>query len=329
MQSPLLAALASILLATGCASPNLSEATESAPTTGAASSTTGTSGVATGSTSEPTSEPTSGSTSEPTSGSTSGTGGEPGNLFLADKFLNIAHRGGGRLRPEETLVAFENALAVGADVLEFDLHASLDDVVVAIHDETVDRTTGGTGTVRNLSFEALRALDAGYNYTPDDGATFPYRGMGLTIPTLDEILTAFPDAYYLIELKQNHPSIVDAVVASLTAHDALERVVLASFSLDTIAEVRAAAPTAMTALSLPEMVDLNANLDNPEYTPPAGFVQSPWDLTSAELVDFAHAKGLKVHPWTVNDAATMTTLIDRGVDGIMTDDPALLAAQVP
>jgi glycerophosphoryl diester phosphodiesterase len=117
----------------------------------------------------------------------------PGNPFLSDQLLNIAHRGGGRLRPEATLPAFENALSVGADVLEFDLHASSDGVVVVIHDETVDRTTDGTGAVQAMTFAELRMLDAGYEFTPDGGQTFPYRGMGIQIPTLVEVLAGFPD----------------------------------------------------------------------------------------------------------------------------------------
>jgi glycerophosphoryl diester phosphodiesterase len=251
----------------------------------------------------------------------------PGNPFLSDQLLNIAHRGGARLRPEATLLAFEHALSVGADVLEFDLHASSDGVVVAIHDDTVDRTTDGSGAVQAMTFAELRMLDAGYEFTPDGGQTFPYRGMGIQIPTLIEVLEAFPDQYYLIEIKQSEPSIVTDVLAILEMHSALDRVVIASFEQVTIDEVRAAEPELLTAMTPAEMVELLGASEQPDgYRPPALFVQAPWDIVDQPLVDFAHSVGLDVQPWTVNSESLMHDLIALGVDGIMTDDPALLEA---
>jgi glycerophosphoryl diester phosphodiesterase len=260
------------------------------------------------------------------SGETGDTDEPPENLFLSDRRLAIAHRGGGKLRPEATLVAFENALAVGADVIEFDLHSTLDGVVVVIHDDTVDRTTDGTGAVAELTFAELRTLDAGYAFTPDGGQTFPYRGMGIQIPTLDEVLDAFPDQYYCIEIKQLEPSIVPEVIASLDAHAVGDHVVLASFQQATIDEVRASAPELFTAMSFDEMVELYAASDDPNYSPAAVFVQAPWEVVDQPLVDFTHAIGLVMHPWTVNSEALMQDLIGLGVDGIMSDDPVLLEA---
>src|SRR5690554_1995342 len=150
---------------------------------------------------------TSNETETETETETGETGEPPGNLLLSDQVLNIAHRGGGLLRPETTLPAFEHALAVGADVLEFDLHASADGVIVAMHDDTVDRTTEGSGAIKDRSFAELRMLDAGYRFTTDDGQTYPYRGAGIQIPTLEEILLGFPDRYYLMEIKQSEPPI--------------------------------------------------------------------------------------------------------------------------
>jgi glycerophosphoryl diester phosphodiesterase len=289
--------------------------------------------------SEATSTSTSASSSESTEGhgesdteagatetETGDTDEPPGNLLLSDQQLNIAHRGGGRLRPEATLPAFEHALSVGADVIEFDVQASSDGVVVVIHDDTVDRTTDGSGAVSGMSFAELRMLDAGYDFTPDDGQTFPYRGMGIQIPTLDEVLEAFPDQYYLIEIKQYEPSIVPEVLASLEAHSVLDRVVIASFQQVTIDAVRAANPELFTAMTLPEMVEFYGASEQPGYRPPALFVQAPWDIVDQPLVDFAHSLGLEVQPWTVNSEPLMHDLIALGVDGIMTDDPELLEA---
>jgi len=212
---------------------------------------------------------------------TEGETGDPeplGNLLLSDKLLNIAHRGGGRLRPESTLLAFEHALSVGADVLEMDLHATADGVIVVIHDTTVDRTTDGSGAVAELDFAELRMLDAGYAFTTDDGQTYPYRGMGVVIPTLDEVLAGFPDSYFLLEIKQHDPPIVDPVLALLAAHEIDDRVVLASFSHATILAVREANPamfTAMSATEMSEFLQMMGDPGAPEYLPPCQFVQSP------------------------------------------------------
>jgi len=252
--------------------------------------------------------------------------GETGdeNLFTSDQFLNIAHRGGGRLRPEATLPAFENALLVGADVIEMDLHATADGVIVVLHDDTVDRTTEGSGAVSAMSFADLRMLDAGYEFTTDGGQTFPYRGMGIVVPTLDEVLTSFPGRYYSMEIKQTEPPIVDAVLAILADHDVGNHGVLVSFDDPTIEAVRAANPNQFTAMSLAEMTEFVSQLANPDYQPPCQFLQSPWDLSSQAVIDRAHALGMKVHPWTVNSEPTMVDLIVRGIDGLMSDDPALL-----
>lgn len=250
----------------------------------------------------------------------------PEKLLRSDEFINIAHRGGGALRPEETLIAYTHALSVGAAVIEMDLHASADGVVVLMHDDTVDRTTDGSGLIRELSLEALRELDAGYDFSPDGGETHPFRAMGVQVPTLEEVLETFPDAVYLMEIKQSEPDIVPAVLALLEAHDVGTRVVVASFNDATIEAVRASPLDLQTAMSTGEMVAFVAAMDDPEYAPPCHFIQPPWDLCSEEFVERAHTLDLKVHPWTVNGAALMEELIGRGVDGIMTDDPALLAS---
>ncbi|MEZ4381747.1 MAG: glycerophosphodiester phosphodiesterase [Nannocystaceae bacterium] len=256
------------------------------------------------------------------------TGADEDDLLLGDRLLNIAHRGGRVERPEATLLAFAHALEVGADVLEFDVHASSDGVLVAIHDDTVDRTTDGAGEVRSMTFAALQALDAGYTFSPDDGATHPYRGMGLTIPSVAEIFAAFPDAHFIIEIKQTEPPIAGALVDLLAEHDLLDRTVLAAFDSQALLEVRAQNPGVITSLNVDEMLDLHAHIGDPDYAAPARFVHSPWELTSPELVDFAHGLGLKVHPWTVNSPFVMDDMIEVGVDGIMTDDPALLESRL-
>lgn len=305
-----------VLVLLGCgegpsASASGSDATSTATST---SSESGTDGETIGSETETETDTETGTdTDEP-----------PGNPLLGDAVLNIAHRGGGRLRPEATLPAFANALEVGADVIEFDVHASSDGVIVVMHDETVDRTTDGTGEIKDMSFDELRLLDAGYRFTPDGGQTFPYRGMGIQIPSLDEVFESFPEQTYLIEIKQEEPSIVPTFLATLADHGVEDRVVVASFNQVTIDEVRAGNPALYTAFTAPEMIEFFSMGDSPDYTPPSLFVQPPWDVVDAQLIDRAHALGLKVHPWTINTELLMLDQLALGVDGIMTDDPALL-----
>lgn len=268
-----------------------------------------------------------------------GCGGEPesepegkapcqpaGHVLLCGERLLIAHRGGGKLAPEETLPAFENAMALGADVLELDVHSTADGEVVCLHDDTVDRTTDGSGPVHDLTFTELRALDAGYDFSPDGGATFPFRGQGIRVPTLAEVLEAHPNAWWSIEIKQSSPSIVDSVLDVIDAANAVERVVLVAFVDQVVLDIRAKRPDVLTGMPLGEMttfLTLSTETEG-DYEPPTRIVQPPSNGVSAELVLRANRFDLRLHAWTVNDQSEMEELLALGTHGIMTDDPALL-----
>jgi glycerophosphoryl diester phosphodiesterase len=250
------------------------------------------------------------------------------NLHLRNGFLNMAHRGGGKLAPEETVVAYQNAVAVGADVIECDVHSTADGALVCIHDATVDRTTDGTGKVHSLTLAQLRALDAGYRFTPDGGQSFPFRGKGHRIATLDEFLTLHPTGGYSIEIKQSEPSIAQPVVQAVVDHGAVAQTVVISFADTTMAEVRALAPQLTTGLALGEMLLLAGLSDEEEasYVPPAPIIQAPADqMDPVLLVARAHRLGMKVQFWTINDPVEMAALVAAGADGILTDQPAALA----
>jgi glycerophosphoryl diester phosphodiesterase len=245
------------------------------------------------------------------------------------RFTNIAHRGGAALRPENTLAAFTHAVELGADVLEMDVHATADGVVVLCHDPTVDATTDGTGPIAGMSFDELRTLDAGYRFTPDAGGTFPFRGQGIRIPTLEEVLAAFPTMPVSIEIKQYTPSIVERVLDVLRRTEATGRAVLVSFDQATMDAVRAGAPPELlTGMSLPEMVALNALDDAGEatYVPPAPVAQLPLQWVDATLMARAERLGIVVQVWTVNRAEDMQRMLALGIHGVMTNDPATLAA---
>ena len=197
-----------------------------------------------------------------------------------------------------------------------------------MHDEVVDRTTDGTGAISQMTAADLHKLDAGYRFTRDGGQTFPYRGMGLTVPTLDEVLDAFPDALLAVELKQYRPSIVEAVISRFEAHKAMGRTIFAAFDDTTIRALRQRAPSEVSALATGEMLRLIGlpEADVSTYVPPADIVQPPMNNVTPELLSMAHGFGLKVHPWTVNARADMERLVDMGVDGMYTDDPETLLA---
>lgn len=297
-----------------------------------------------GSTSTNASSSTSSSSSSGESGEVSSSSGESGasssssgaplpaeEVLWSDRLLNIAHAGGKGTRPEHTMLAYETALADGADVLELDVHATADGVLVLMHDDTVDRTTDGTGAIKEMTFAELRELDAGYRFTMDDGATFPYRGMGLRVPTLEETLAAFPDVPYVIEIKQGTPSIVEPFLAICEDAGILDQMVASAFDVNVLEELRAAAPDVPTSFGLAEVLEFIALTDatEPDYVPPAAFLQVPptqggIEVLSPTVVDRAHRLDLKVHAWTINDEAEMRTLIDLGIDGIITDYPARL-----
>jgi len=209
------------------------------------------------------------------------------------------------------------------------VHATADGVVVVLHDETLERTTDGTGPVRALPLAAVERLDAGFRFRAPDG-TYPYRDRGLRVPTLTALLEAFPGVPLNIELKQQAPAIEAAVLATLDRFAAREQVLLAAEDAAIMARIRAAAPDVVTSFSAAEVADFVYRLRDGrlgDYRPPGVALQVPpafrdTAIVTAESVAAAHALGLEVHAWTINDEAEMERLLDLGVDGIMTDFPA-------
>ena len=281
--------------------------------------------------------------------STSGTGGQggaggsgpkcqtPQEMLRCDKVLNIAHGGGLLIRPDHTILAYDQALEDGADMLELDIHETRDNVIVVMHDETVDDTTNCTGLIKEMTFAELLECDAGYKWTQDGGETYPYRDMGLVVPSLEEVLERYPDTPVNIEIKQSEPSLVDGLVDLVRQYEFEDKMVGASFSDEVVAELRAAAPEIATSLGEGESLDFwlksNADID-PDYVPAGEFLQLPIQYNlGGTIVDVLHPGfvprveeyDMYLHIWTVNDEDEMRWLIEvQGVHGIMTDDPPLL-----
>ena len=243
------------------------------------------------------------------------------------KILVMAHRGGKGLWPENTIYGYRNALESGVDVLEIDIWRTKDNVVVVNHDERVDRTTDGRGEVRSLTLAELQALDAGYRWSLD--GTYPYRGASHTIPTLNEVLTQFPDARFNIDIKENSAELIDGLCDLIREHNAGDRVLIASFHQGALRRFRKHCPGVPTSAGKAEIsrfLILSKLHLTFLYTPSFSAFQvpvhfGPITVVDPTFVDAAHSKGLEVHPWTINDLDEMRRLIAMDVDGIITDHP--------
>jgi glycerophosphoryl diester phosphodiesterase len=243
--------------------------------------------------------------------------------------LVFAHRGGGGLYPENTLEAFKYSAAMGVDVLELDVHSTSDGTLVVMHDSQVDRTTDGRGRINQLTLAELKKLDAGYAFTPDDGKTYPFRGKGITIPTLQEIFDSFPEMTFNVEPKQVEPSVTKPLCEMIRARKMTEKVIVGSFRQTAIDEFRTECTEVATAATPSEVRDFLALYKlglGETYRPPMQVLQIPERLGALEIVskDFiatARKLNLKVHVWTINETADMQRLIEMKVDGIMTDYP--------
>ncbi len=255
--------------------------------------------------------------------------------FFSDEpesVLVIAHRGGKGLWPENTLYAFREAARLGVEILEMDIHSTKDGVLVVIHDDTVDRTTDGSGAVQNYTLEELRKLDAAYRWTNDDGASFPYRSQGIQIPTLEEVLLTFSDMRLNIEIKPPDVRIAEKLCEQIRASQSSSRVLIASFHSEVIQAFREKCPEVATSAGEEEIRTffiLNIFSLTATYTPPAQAFQVPeysgrLHILTPKFIRNAHRRNVQVHAWTINDAYTMTRLIEIGVDGIITDYPDLL-----
>ena len=254
----------------------------------------------------------------------------PFQPFAAENgIIVLAHRGFRGQYPENTMLAFQKAAELGVDGLEMDIHATSDGDLVVSHDETVDRMTNGSGSIKEMTLAELQQLDAGYRWTADEGQTFPFRGQGITIPTLAEVFTAFPQFWINVDIKQAQPTIVMPFVQMIRQFGMAERMMVGSFDTATVHRFRQECPAVATAATEPDarrLVILRKLGLGRFYRGPAQAMQLPeWNgrirvITPRFLKD-AHRAGTAVHVWTVNETVDMNRLIKWGVDGLITDYP--------
>jgi glycerophosphoryl diester phosphodiesterase len=259
---------------------------------------------------------------------------EKRNIIGSGWPVNLAHRGASALAPENTMEAFRLAVESGAGGLELDVHLTRDGYVVVIHDPTLDRTTDRTGAVAAMTLDELRETDAGYNFSPDGGDTHPYRGLGLRIPTLAEVLRECPGVVLNIDMKADRPGIEAAVLEVLREAGAEGRALVVSSRLGAVRRFRRMSGGRIsTGASRSEtgIFFLFANLRLERLLRPAyDALQVPLSyrglpLVTRRFVQAAHAVGVRVDAWTINETEEMRRLLDLSVDVIMTDRPGTLA----
>ena len=229
--------------------------------------------------------------------------------------INYAHRGASGYFPENTLIAFEKALELGADGIETDVQMTKDGVLVLIHDETVDRTTDGLGYVKNYTYNELKKLNSYYYLKNSNTTTY--------IPTVEELLLIAKDKDIVInfELKNGiipYEDMERKLINVITKFSLVNNVSLSSFNHNSLVKCKNICPEIKTGILYME------SLFMPEIYCKSvkGDALHPYYLSvNSAVVNSAHKVSLKINPFTVNDEDNMKKLIDLGVDGIITNYP--------
>lgn len=282
----------------------------------------------------------------------------PDNPWLNRRVVGLAHAGGEDENPHSSLYAFGQATKTGATMLDMDLQITSDGVPVIIHNDTVDRTTNGTGTVSNMTFAQVHALDAAYWFTADCWACsgrpdsdYIYRGIrtgdkppppGYTaddfgVPSLEEVFQRFPNAYFDIEIKDDGaqvPELAQKTADLIHKYGLSKRVVIASFGNTGMDLFRAAAPDVATSATQGEVEDfilkniVPANAQVLDVPPFHDYNGVNLQIVTPAFVAKAHEAGLAVWVWMDSsdeqNAEFYGSLLDMGVDGINASRPSVL-----
>lgn len=251
-------------------------------------------------------------------------------FFDVERPVVIGHRGAAGARPENTLLSFETALTMGAQILESDIHLSRDGVPILLHDPSLDRTTNGSGPASQSSWAELRQLDAGGRFENERGEV-PFLGQGVSVPSLEETFERFPEARFNLEIKCPGEKGIQATLDLVDRFDRSDRTLLAAGDDGIMRDLRRAVAshpcTPALGASLAEIIATVASALEGSPMPegvmalqvPPTFAGRPF--VTRDFVDHAHAHQIEVHVWTVNDLDEMGALLDLGVDGIITDYP--------
>ena len=246
--------------------------------------------------------------------------------------LVMAHQGGEGEWPSNTMIAFRNVVHAGADVLDTDMHMSKDGVLVLIHDDTIDRTTNGKGAIRDLTISQIKQMDAAYRFTTDKGGTFPLRGSGVAIPTVEELFHEFPDQRSGIEMKDNNAEVAHRFCDLIKKYRMQKNVLVSSFYQENMDAFRHDCPEVTTSATTNEVrrfLTLNLlhlwRFLSPDYDCfQVPLSLGPKQIVTSDFLSEARKLDLPILPWTINDEADMRRVIAMRVYAINTDYPSRL-----
>jgi len=276
----------------------------------------------------------------------------PVPFLRGERPLVMAHRGDSANTPENSLLAYTDAYNLKVDVIEADLRITQDKEIVFFHDARVDRTTNGRGTVKSLTLRELKKLDQGYRFkgVGELAGTYPYRGKGLEIQSLEEVLTRFPDIKFNMDMKDRLSHVPGVLARKIKELNAEDRVMVGSFHHKQLEAFRlqSGAPTSASPREVwrfrkqifrwykknrPIKLSEEITLEQEEVLGeplPYFALQIPEKFFGlrtffgAEFFKLCHMVEIAVHVWTVNDPGDMFRLLDWGVDGLFSDNPKML-----
>lgn len=247
-------------------------------------------------------------------------------LLSLDEVSVIAHRGGSKLRPENTMAAFDHAASLGVDGIECDVHLAADGVPVVIHDPTLDRTTDASGPVAARTSSELDRVDAGCRFGPSDG--FPFRGAGFGVPRLADVLARHATLPCVIEIKGEHPDAAARVLDVVDSVGARERVIVGAFSHRILTEIRRLAPAIPTSASGREVRSAlwRSRVCLTPRHPAYRLVQAPFRLGGRQVFGRHFVRAVRraqipFQAWIIDTEPDMTALLDWGVTGLISDRP--------
>ena len=246
--------------------------------------------------------------------------------FTSSDVSVIAHRGGRGLRPGNTIEAAVNAINLGSDVIELDVHLTADQILVVRHDDNINTTTNGTGLIRFMSAEDIGQYSANFH-----SVDFPNKKFreDIKVPTLESMFEKLPNKRYLIELKPKDELTADALCTLVTKSQLEDQVIVGSFHSETLKYFREQCPIVPTSIGQSEMVwlvllerlKLGHLFKTESYSIQVPVSYGGYRILSPSLVDLAHSLNMRVDVWTVNSPEVMKEVISMGVDGVITDYP--------
>ena len=247
----------------------------------------------------------------------------------------IAHRGGMGLFPENTMIAFQGSVDFGVDILEMDVVLTKDGELVAIHDFNIDRTSDGNGNVTNHNYQDLLQYNFADNFENPDGDN-PYSNVMVQIPRLEEVFYTFPDKFFMIELKdsiRNGKRAAEELKYLIEKYELQNQVSVVGFQEQVMEYFHDITEGNISVgMSENEAIHfISTGISGMEfmYNPKASVAALPieyggYKLDYKRLIKSAHRRNIAIHFWTVNDKETMRDLIEKGVDGIITDRPDIM-----